>query len=201
MNHNKINRLVGIALLAALVVVLQLLAGMIKIGPFSITLTLIPIVVGAAFYGPSAGAILGGVFGLVVFIACANGSDAGGNMVFNANAFLCFIVCVGKGVLSGWCSGLVYRLTAGKSQSLGRSYVAVLLSAIVAPVVNTGVFCAAMALLFQELLQSWAAGTNVLTYVIVSLAGVNFLIELGINLVFSPAISTIIRAVQKTRNA
>ena len=42
--------MVGIAVLAALVVVLQLLSSVIKIGTVSITLTLIPIVVGAAFY-------------------------------------------------------------------------------------------------------------------------------------------------------
>ena len=68
MNHQKINRMVGIAVLSALVVVLQLLSSVIKIGTVSITLTLIPIVVGAAFYGPGAGAILGTVFGLVVYI-------------------------------------------------------------------------------------------------------------------------------------
>ena len=53
MNHQKINRMVGIAVLSALVVVLQLLSSVIKIGTVSITLTLIPIVVGAAFYGPA----------------------------------------------------------------------------------------------------------------------------------------------------
>ncbi len=37
-----------------------------------------PPVVGAAVYGPGAGAYLGGVFGAVVSIACVNGSDAGG---------------------------------------------------------------------------------------------------------------------------
>lgn len=79
--------MVGIAVLAALVVVLQLLSSVIKIGTVSITLTLIPIVVGAAFYGPGAGAILGTVFGLVVYINSATGADYGGNMVFLANRF------------------------------------------------------------------------------------------------------------------
>ena len=88
MNHQKINRMVGIAVLAALVVVLQLLSSVIKIGTVSITLTLIPIVVGAAFYGPGAGAILGTVFGLVVYINSATGADMGGNLVFLANTFL-----------------------------------------------------------------------------------------------------------------
>ena len=137
MNHQKINRMVGIAVLAALVVVLQLLSSVIKIGTVSITLTLIPIVVGAAFYGPGAGAILGTVFGLVVYINSATGADTGGNLVFLANPFLCAVVCIGKGTLSGWCAGLVYRLVARKDAALGRNAVAVLLAAITAPVVNT----------------------------------------------------------------
>lgn len=199
MKHQNIKRMVGIALLAAVVVVLQMLAGAIKIGTFSITLTLIPIVVGAAFYGLSAGAILGTVFGLIVFINSATGSDPGGNMVFLANPFLCFLVCVGKGTLSGWAAGLVYRITAKNVQTLRRSFVAVLLAAIAAPIVNTGVFCACMLLFFRSTLQEWAAGSDLLNYIIFGLTGVNFLIELGINLVFSPAISTIIRAIGKNK--
>ena len=113
--------MVGIAVLAALVVVLQLLSSVIKIGTVSITLTLIPIVVGAAFYGPGAGAILGTVFGLVVYINSATGADYGGNLVFLANPFLCAVVCIGKGTLSGWCAGLVYRLVARKASFLFRA--------------------------------------------------------------------------------
>lgn len=200
MNHQKINRMVGIAVLAALVVVLQLLSSVIKIGTVSITLTLIPIVVGAAFYGPGAGAILGTVFGLVVYINSATGADTGGNLVFLANPFLCAVVCIGKGTLSGWCAGLVYRLVARKDAALGRNAVAVLLAAITAPVVNTGVFLLGMVLFFQETLRAWAAGSALLTYVIFTLTGVNFLVELGLNLVLSPAVSTLIRAIRKTHN-
>ena len=185
MNHQKINRMVGIAVLAALVVVLQLLSSVIKIGTVSITLTLIPIVVGAAFYGPGAGAILGTVFGLVVYINSATGADMGGNLVFLANPFLC---------------GLVYRLVARKDAALGRNAVAVLLAAITAPVVNTGVFLLGMVLFFQETLRAWAAGSALLTYVLFTLTGVNFLVELGLNLVLSPAVSTLIRAIRKTHN-
>ena len=184
--------MVGIAVLAALVVVLQLLSSVIKIGTVSITLTLIPIVVGAAFYGPGAGAILGTVFGLVVYINSATGADTGGNLVFLANPFLCAVVCIGKGTLSGWCAGLVYRLV--------RNAVAVLLAAITAPVVNTGVFLLGMVLFFQETLRAWAAGSALLTYVLFTLTGVNFLVELGLNLVLSPAVSTLIRAIRKTHN-
>lgn len=199
MSHDKIHRLVGVALLAALVVVLQMLSGVIKIGPFPITLTLIPIVVGAAFYGPSAGAILGTVFGLVVFINSATGADPGGFVVFEASPFLCALVCIGKGTLSGWCAGLVYRLVAKNADSLVRSFVAILLAAIVAPIVNTGVFCLGMALFFMDVLRQGAAGSNILNYILFGLTGVNFLIEFGLNVVLSPVISTVIRALRKIK--
>lgn len=199
MKHEKINRMVSVALLAAVVVVLQLLAGMIKIGTFSITLTMIPIIVGAAFYGPSVGAILSAVFGVVVYIGCVSGSDVGGNMVFVANPFLCFLVVMAKGALAGFCAGLVYRLVMKGHDSASRGVIAVILAGITAPVVNTGVFCIGMLLFFRSTLQAWAAGSDLFNYIIFGLTGVNFLIELGINVVFSPAIVSIIRAVQKSR--
>ncbi len=48
--------------LTAIVIVLQALAIGIRFGTFSITLVLVPIVVGAALYGWKAGAWLGLVF-------------------------------------------------------------------------------------------------------------------------------------------
>lgn len=47
----KTKRLVGLSIFTALVVVLQLVATFVKIGAFPVTLTLVPIVVGAAIYG------------------------------------------------------------------------------------------------------------------------------------------------------
>ena len=58
----SIHKLVGLALFTAIVVVLQLISSMIRFGPFSITLALVPIVVGAAMYGIAGGAWLGLVF-------------------------------------------------------------------------------------------------------------------------------------------
>ena len=47
--------LTGMALLTAIVVILQFLGAFIRFGTFSISLVLIPIVVGAALYGALAG--------------------------------------------------------------------------------------------------------------------------------------------------
>ena len=68
MKTTKIRRMVGVAILAAIVVVLQSVGSFIRFGSVPVSLVLIPIVVGAAMYGPGAGAVLGSVFSIVVLL-------------------------------------------------------------------------------------------------------------------------------------
>lgn len=193
MKNEKIKRMVGIGLLMAMVVVMQLLSGVIPpVAGFSISLVLIPIVLGAAAFGPGAGALLGATFGAVVFINCVTGADPGGQMVFQASPVLCFLVVMSKAVLAGLSSGFVYRLFAGKNP-----YLAMLLAAIVCPVVNTGVFIACMFAFFIDVLSVWAGGTDLVGYVLSGLVLLNFLPELAINVIFSPAGQRILHAVRK----
>ena len=193
MKNKKIERMVGIALLMALVVVMQFLTGIIPpVGGFAISLVLIPIVLGAALYGPGAGAILGGTFGVIVYVNCINGTDVGGHMVFEANPILCFVVVMCKGILAGTLSGFAYKALKRKN-----GYLAILVSAIVCPVVNTGVFIISMLAFFIDVLNSWAGGGNILGYVLTGLVLANFVPELLINVIFSPASQRIIRTVDK----
>ncbi|MBQ6990804.1 MAG: ECF transporter S component [Clostridia bacterium] len=181
--NQKILRMVGIALLMALVVVMQALSGMIPpVGGFSISLVLIPIVLGAAVYGPGAGALLGATFGAVVFINCVTGADPGGAMVFQASPVLCFLVVMAKGILCGLASGAVYNLFKTKN-----AYLAMMLAAIVCPLVNTGIFVICMYAFFMDILAAWAGGTNVLGYIMTGLLLANMVPELLINVIFSPA--------------
>ena len=193
-NHASVVRLTSLALLAALVVVLQTVASGIRIGPVPISLTLVPIVVGAILFGPGAGAGLGFVFGLVCLIAGVTGADKFTYLLWTASPFWLIVVCIGKAVLCGLCAGLAAKALE-KKQTLSC-----IAAALVAPVVNTGVFLLGMVLFFQETLRAWAAGSALLTYVLFTLTGVNFLVELGLNLVLSPAVSTLIRAIRKTHN-
>ena len=193
MKNQKIKRMAGIALLMALVFVMQFVSGMIPpVGGFSISLVLIPIVLGAAVFGPGAGALLGATFGAIVYINCVTGADPGGAMVFQANPILCFLVVMGKGILAGLAAGWVYRLISGKNR-----FVAMLCAAIVCPVVNTGVFIACMRTFFMDVLAAWAAGSQLLGYILSGLVLANFVPELIINIVLSPASATIIKVVKK----
>lgn len=193
MKNNNLKRMATIALLMALVVVMQFISGLIPpVSGFSISLVLIPIVLGAALCGPSAGAILGGTFGAIVYINCVTGTDLGGAMVLQANPILCFLVVMGKGILAGLASGLVYKWLAGKN-----NYIAMLCAAIVCPVVNTGVFIICMLSFFKDVLAAWADGGEIISYVLSVLVLCNFVPELIINVVFCPASKQIIQTVNK----
>ena len=181
--------IVGIGLLTAIVVVLQFVSMALRFGTFSITLTLVPIVVGAALYGWKTGAWLGLVFGVAVLLT----GDAAAFLAINIPGTIATVLV--KGAMAGLCAGLVYHLVAKKNQ-----VVAVLLSSITAPIVNTGIFLLGCRLFFYDTVQAWGAGLgfeNTFVYMIVGLVGINFLIELGVNLVLNPAILQIIKIGKK----
>lgn len=195
MNRQKTQKMVGIALLMALVIVMQAIGGMIPpIGGFSISLVLVPIVIGAAVFGPGAGALLGATFGVIVYINCITGADPGGAMVFHANPILCFLVVMGKGMLAGVAAGAVYGLLKGKN-----TYLAMFAAAIVCPLVNTGVFVICMLLFFIDILAAWAGGGAVLGYVLTGLIVANMLPEILINVILSPASARIAKVATKQK--
>lgn len=177
---------------AAITVVLQLLSYAVKIGTFNLSLVLIPIVLVAVLYGPKPGAILGAVFGAIVTIASATGLDLGGNVLFLSSPALTTLVCIGKGVLAGFFAGLIAHPLKSKNV-----YLAVILAAVIAPVTNTGLFVLSMFAFFRDTLTVWANGADVVYYAIVGLIGINFVIELVINLVLSPVVLRVTKAFSK----
>ena len=182
----KTKNLVGLGLFTAIVVVLQLLAvGLRAMGLFSISLVLVPIVVGSAVYGWKSGGWLGFVFGVAVLLS----GDAAAFLAVDVAGTI--IVVLLKGALCGLAAGLVYKLLAQKNKFLG-----VCVAAAVCPVVNTGVFLLGCRVFFFDTIAAWGAAAgfpNVGTYMIFGLTGVNFLIELGVNLVLTPVIARLIR--------
>lgn len=194
-------KLVQLALLVALVVALQVVSALIPPigGMVSITLTLIPVVVGGILLGKKSGSILGFAFGAIVLINCIVALDPGGNLLWNANPFFTAIICFVKGTAAGFVPAWLYELICGKAEKVGegRKFAATVVAALVAPVVNTGLFVCGMFLLFKDILYSWAGGTDIITYVLFGLAGLNFIVEFLINTILSPAIVRITAIVGK----
>lgn len=180
MKNTKTQKIVGIGLFTAIIVALQLLAASIKFGPFSITLVLAPIVIGAALYGIGAGAWLGVAFGVSVLIS----GDSAAFMTINPAGTVVTVLL--KGMLAGLVAGLIYKALEKKNKT-----VAVVLAGIACPIVNTGIFLAGCYLFFQEWLVS-VFGTTGFATVVTGLVSVNFAVELGINMVLASVIVRII---------
>lgn len=191
--HDKTVRMVEFAVLTALTVILQLLCSVLTFGQISITLSLVPVVIGAALFGPGGGAILGFILGAVNFISSFFNPVL--LFLFQASPVAYIITCFGKTVLAGAVAGLLYRAFREKHR-----YVGVTLAALSAPIVNTGVFFLMMIAFFQKALVelfSLEAG-SVAAFVITVFIGVNFLVEFGLNVILCPAIARIIDVVRHT---
>ncbi|MBO5411485.1 MAG: ECF transporter S component [Clostridia bacterium] len=185
----------GLAVLTALVVVLQMFGGYFKIGTTSLSFVLVPIVLGGVLYGAFAGAFLGFVFGLVVWLYGVTGADAFTAILFNDHPLITTLLCFGKGIFAGLLGGLTYSLLKRKNE-----YVGLLTAAAITPIVNTGLFILGALLMSDSLKANFVAdGDTVVYFLVIGCAGINFLVELAINLIFAPALSRVIGVVRKGR--
>ena len=200
MNNNttrKTQQLTGMAIFSAIIVVLTIFCTFIKFGPVSITLALAPIIIGAAVYGAGAGAILGFVFSLVVLLTGIFGWDGGFIMYLMSLSPVGLLVTIFlKGTAAGFLSGVLYRVISRKNEKT-----AVLCAGIACPIVNTGLFVACMFLFFMDALQGMAGGRDLVAYIIFGLCGINFVIELVVNIALSSVITYIIKLRKKSGRA
>lgn len=182
-----------LGVLTALVIAFQMLSGFMKIGTTAFCLVLVPIVLGGMLLGIAAGAILGGIFGLIVIIDGLIGLDPFTLYLLNVQPFFTVALCILKGVAAGVIPALVYKFVAVKNK-----YVAAFVAAVLAPVCNTGVFAIGALLMLDSILPALGNPTNSPAYVVfVLLIGVNFFVELAINLVLAPAVYTVNGVVEK----
>lgn len=195
----KTLRMVQLALLAAIIILLQQLVIPLP-GGLTLSLVLVPIVVGGILFGAAAGAGLGAVFGVVVsFLVITGRAGVLSEMMWVAHPVLTITVCMLKGIAAGWVAGILPRLWKGKP------FGGILLAAAAVPVVNTGVFVLGLFTCFRDVLTQFIAFSSSaelmshsLVYVVlVFIVGVNFLVEFAANLVLAPAIASIVRAVRK----
>ncbi len=180
------------AMLTALVVVLQMMGGFIRFGTFQVSLVLLPIVIGAATCGVGVGAWLGLVFGVVVLL---NG-DASPFLAIHVPGTV--ITVLAKGTACGAVAAVTFKLL----EKVNR-YLAVLVAAIVCPVVNTGVFLLGCWAFFFETIEAWGTAggfENVGKYIIFGLVGGNFLFELGANILLSPVIVRLLDLYHRGKN-
>ena len=107
--------------------------------------------VGAVLYGPTIGAFLGGVFGLIVIIMIVVGMDPASMVMMQFNAVGTVITCMVKGILAGLVPGLVYKMFA-KTKKKKTGYV---LASVCAPIMNTGFYVLMVITIFKGLMERY----------------------------------------------
>ena len=181
-----------LAILTALLIVLNLLSTVFKVIT-NINLTLIPIVLGALLLGVKGGFILGLISGLMTFVFGVMGLDEFTNFLFTQHPLLTFLTCTVKITAAGVLSGVIYNAIMNKNK-----YVATFVASAIVPIVNTAIFILGALTMFDTFSGlSSSEGVSVMYYLIILCAGVNFLIELAVNLVVAPAIHSVVTVLEK----
>lgn len=173
---DKIKKIAGVGIMMALTIVLQIISSYIKFGTAEIALGLIPMILGACIYGPVAGLLLGLTEGLVIMLSPAT---LAAFMPVNPAATI--ILCLLKTGVAGLMSGFMYRWLK-KVHSIVRTGI----SALISPIINTGLFICGTLLFFLEV---YGGATYLFTFNLL----INFLIELGVMIVLVPIFERLLK--------
>jgi len=186
--------MVQTALLAAIEVILTLLY--IPVGTINLNFGLVPIVIAGVFLSPLSGALIGAVSGVVTMTQVLSGQGAFYAFLMATNPFMACLLCVVKTAAAGYVSGLAYRFCdkISRHETSGT-----LTAAVLCPVLNTGIFALGMltifgnALMTDPVISTWTTG-GLFALVFIVLIGVNFFVELGLNVVVCPILCKALRA-------
>ena len=185
-----------LGILIALVIVLQLFASAIPMFGVTLNFSLIPIALASILLGWYGGAIVGCACGMVVWITMAVlGQEPSTAALFQVNPVILTIMCIGKTTVSGLVAGLVF-----KGLSKKNTFLAVVITALVIPVINTGIYMLGMVVM-QDAVAAFLGLTNysagIVFAVVFGIIWLNFVLEMTINLIFIPMIHRVIKIVQK----
>ena len=150
----------------------------IPVGPLVMTLTMVPIAIGAMLLGPLGGAILGMVFGFTSLYDAMTGVSAMTGFFFQVSPFHTVVLCVVTRTLVGAVTGWLFQLLRKLDRQRIWCYFA---GGLLAPMLNTIFFMGYIVLVFYqtEFVQKTAAklgAVNPLMFVIL-LVGLQGLVE------------------------
>ena len=173
----NLTKLTVLAVLSAIVAIVSFIP--LKTMGLEITFSMVPIAVGAILYGPAAGAILGGVFGIVSFLQCF-GYSAFGAMLLSENLIFTFLVCVPTRILAGLITGFVSRVMQKGNKAVNE--LRFIVCSLIAPLLNTVLFMSTLVALFYngETIQYFVnllGAANPFLFII-TFVGVNGLVEI-----------------------
>ena len=185
-NQQLTRRIALVGLLTAAVTVFSYIR-IPLVSTATVTLVLPLVVIGAVLCGPIVGAWLTVIPAIISF------SEASLFMAYSLGGTVATLIL--KGILAGFAAGMVYKLLARKRQKM-----AVALAAAVAPIVNSGVFLLGCYIfLWPELVELAAENSVGIGMLLFGLVGMNFIVELILNLALTPAVFRIVKLGEKKK--
>ena len=189
----KTRKLVGVAMFAAVIVVVQTLTTFVWPGVIPMNLVLPVIVMGAILYGRQSGAILGMTFAAIVIWSGISGQAAISTIMWEGSPIIMVASNLIRGAATGFFAAMIYNATAKKDTN-----VRILITAALTPIINTGIFIATLLVFFQEILRDRAGDTNVLVFTFFTFTGFNFILEMVVNIGLVSVIATVLSATKKS---
>ncbi len=171
--------LTELALLVAIILVMKLTGlSSIPVGPLNMTLTMVPIAIGAMLMGPLAGGILGMIYGFTSFYDAVSGGSVMTGVFFQLSPVHTFILCVGMRILVGVAAGWIFR---GLRKADPTKTVCYFLTGLFTPLLNTALFMGYIVAVFYrtDFIQEKVAALNAPNpfLFVVLMVGVQGLIE------------------------
>lgn len=189
--QSNTRRMAQLALFIAIIFVMRI-TGLtrIPIGPLYMTLSMIPIAIGAMLIGPAGGAVLGLVYGCTSLYDAITGASVMTGAFFQVSPVHTVLLCVGTRVLVGFLTGWLFRAVHRIDRTKTVSY---FVGGLLAPVLNTVLFMGYIVLFFYrtEFVQNMVVklGASGPLMLVVLMVGVQGLLEAAGGLVIGGAVT------------
>ena len=189
--QSNTRRMAKLALFIAIIFVMRI-TGLtrIPIGPLYMTLSMIPIAIGAMLIGPAGGAVLGLVYGCTSLYDAITGASVMTGAFFQISPVHTVLLCVGTRVLVGFLTGWLFRAVHRIDRTKTVSY---FVGGLLAPVLNTVLFMGYIVLFFYrtEFVQNMVVklGASGPLMLVVLMVGVQGLLEAAGGLVIGGAVT------------
>ena len=137
-----------LALFIAIILVMKLTGlSSIPVGPLNMTLTMIPIAIGAMLLGPVAGGVLGMVYGFTSLYDAVTGASVMTGIFFQISPVHTVILCVVLRTLVGFLTGWLFQVF----HKIDRRHIWCYFAGdLAAPVINTILFMGYIVLVFYR---------------------------------------------------
>lgn len=194
--NEKLRKAVTFAMLAAVVALLQVFGGLIPMpGGIAPTLALIPIVLGGVLLGVGYGAALGGIFGLITVFQAPLGALTA--VLFAEKPVLFVLIAMVKAIAAGAVPALVFRTFHREHRFAG-----VVVASLAAPIVNTVLFVLGSFTIldaFDVYIKANDLGISPVKLLFGVIISTNFLAEMIISAVVSPAVYQVTKVVSERK--